>query len=697
MSKRPEVRIALDKLLKDGQSRNEKKVFRDRRRRPILIEESVVDFDKLARSGRALKEVGRRVRVFDAGGLKEVASWIIPTEMTQIAREESETAAGIVLPLGTVMAQNGLWLQHRPGLEEIGTNDRGDLILREVAKPEAGRGAVRGAIVTPATGKPVRLIARRVAADFEADRREADGWGKLLAASEGRKSAKTSFKCGGIDFELHANAPRLTAAAGAMFPGGRDIEMVRIASLVAFRFKKLRRQPPRVVIHVIQGIPKDQAEWNAVMRKASPPKKAGSGFPMKLSESRFYDPSVRGIPGTAVVWLAEGREAGDEIKVLLLNTEDPGELRHRGVLAPLAGILALIDVIVSRTSTVVLNDKLTATAITGPTGAGKSLAALFWAGRNERFRRRELRRRYETDIRRTPDAGRLGETGIQKELDRILSRVGILCQENSVGLLKEGAGHWVFWACERAWYARTAGFPGLAFVLSENAPVLENARADYGGSGNTATLGAVEHSSPSERMIYDTAWGHVATDPASRKIGINLLLGRTIGDTILARKLTPREAVDWLLAGGDLEKGQEPLCNASLDLSRLLQQSGVVGPALRTAYDAARGGDTAALGGGDAALGSAIFDQLDVQVKLWLDFCRETPTWLVNGAWGMEITQDVIWVLSQMPEMLGDGKPVSVDAFKTAMHTRWGVAYGLHGEWTHSVAPEPHQEGRAIA
>jgi len=37
----------------------------------------------------------------------------------------------------------------------------------------------------------------------------------------------------------------------------------------------------------------------------------------------------------------------------------------------------------------------------------------------------ELRRRYEADLRRTPDAGRLGETGIQKQLDLTMTKVGI--------------------------------------------------------------------------------------------------------------------------------------------------------------------------------------------------------------------------------------------------------------------------------
>jgi hypothetical protein len=686
MSKRPEVRIALEKLLKDGQARNEKKVFRDRRRRAILVDESVLDFDKLTKSGRSLGEVGRRIRVYDQALSKELATWIVPAELTHISRDEPESVAGLQLPLGLVHSDQGLWLQHRPGLEEIGVNDRGDLLLRELAKPDPQKGPVRGAMLTSTPGRAVRVLARTTPAEFDADRREAECWQKLVAAAEARKTVKVPFKCAGIDFELHTNVGHLAASAGAIFFGMRDIEMVRIASLVAFRFKKMRRQPPRVVVHALSGLPKDQADWNTLQKKA--PKKAPAGFPAKLAESRFFDAAAKGISPVSVITMFPARPWQEELRVLILNTDDPAEVRHRGMLGPLAAILAQIDLIGARTSAVVLSEKLTATTVTGGTGVGKSTAALFWSDRNEHFRRNELRRRYEMDIRRTPDAGRLGETGIQKELDRIMARVGILCQENASGLLKEGAGHWVFWACERGLWVRTSGFPGIRHVLAENAPALENARADFGGSGIVAELGAVNHACATERMIYEPSWGHLLIDPTSKRIGLNALLERNRTTEQIARRLTPREAVDWLLSGTDLAGSPEPLCNPSLDYVRILQQSGVTGQKLSEAYEAARGGDHAALGAGDARLGELIFDRLDVHVKLWLDFSREIPTWLVNGAFGLEITQDVFWMLSQLPELFPEGRPVTQDQFRALMKDRYAVTYGPSGEWMHITPSE---------
>jgi len=99
MAKRPEVRVALDKLLREGQARNERKVFRDRRRRPILIHESVIDFDKLAKSGRSLAEVGRRIRHYDSGMAQEVGVWIVPAELDRFLAEMGEPVPDLALYL----------------------------------------------------------------------------------------------------------------------------------------------------------------------------------------------------------------------------------------------------------------------------------------------------------------------------------------------------------------------------------------------------------------------------------------------------------------------------------------------------------------------------------------------------------------------------------------------------------------------
>ena len=71
------------------------------------------------------------------------------------------------------------------------------------------------------------------------------------------------------------------------------------------------------------------------------------------------------------------------------------------------------------------------------------------------------------------------------------------------------------------------------------------------------------------------------------------------------------------------------------------------------------------------------FERLDVQVKLWLDHCREVPTFLVNGSAGLELTQDIIWLLSEYPDLFGGWKQVLREEFQKHGDTRRAVADGL--------------------
>src|SRR6478672_9425982 len=101
MSKRSDIKIALEKVLREGKGTGA--VVRDSRRRPILIPESLVDFDKIARSGRSFLDMGRRIRVeaADAKGQEEI--WVVPTELAQISREDPASAAGLAIPFGTIV------------------------------------------------------------------------------------------------------------------------------------------------------------------------------------------------------------------------------------------------------------------------------------------------------------------------------------------------------------------------------------------------------------------------------------------------------------------------------------------------------------------------------------------------------------------------------------------------------------------
>jgi transcriptional regulator of aromatic amino acid metabolism len=74
---------------------------------------------------------------------------------------------------------------------------------------------------------------------------------------------------------------------------------------------------------------------------------------------------------------------------------------------------------------------------------------------------------------------------------------------------------------------------------------------------------------------------------------------------------------------------------------------------------------------------------LDIQVKLWLKHMADVPTFIVNGAPGLEITQDVNWFLSEHPNYFAEKPSMTADEFKALMHERYGVTYGPRGEWTH--------------
>jgi hypothetical protein len=589
-----------------------------------------------------------------------------------------------------VVNHHGLYLRYRPGIEEVGVNDRGDVILRDVTPAEPTAGPVRGSVNTDVTDRAQRLVVRLADDDHTADRKEAEGWLRFFGQVDGKRTLRNQFKCAGIDFEHRGNVPHLHQSTKLNFFDVRDIDMVRIASLVAFRFRKLRRKVPTVTVYSLKGLPADAASWNSLINKVrrSKKKSAVQGLPEKFQQSRFYDPQTKKIVPSCFTHLASLKDLPDHITVITVNTDHHGEVRGTGVLSPLTAVLSLVDVISARSSVAVLGQQATATTFTGPTGCGKTTACAFWAEKNEKFRRRELRRRYESEIRRTPDAGRLGEDGIQKELDKIMSRVGILCQEDSFEILKEGAGQWVFWPTERMLYARTRALPGLRFILAENDPLLENAAADFGGSGDPDRLARVSHEYAAERIYYDPDWSHLSYDRSSRRIAINVLLDNNPGLDFCVKRVSAREAIEWLLVGRASDGSFEPLCNTYADYCRLLMEHGVVGRQLVEAYEAAKQGSYADLGAGDPALGEAIFDRLDVQVKLWLDNCREVPTYLVNGAFGLELTQDINWFLSEHPDEFGSWQHVSLDQFKTAMRERYGVTYDSRGEWTHITADE---------
>lgn len=689
MSKRSEIKIALEKFLRAGDGKAAAAIVRDSRRRPILIPEEVVDIEKIHKSGRSFLELGRRIRVLRDLERKPEEVWIIPIELRQISRDEPSSAADLDLPFGRIVHDHGLWLKYAPGFREIGINDRGDIVIGfDPDRQDPAHGPVKNSVNTLCAGRAKRLVTRLETPEHDADRAEAEAWLRALAVVGAGKTLKAEFKSAGVDCTHLGNDPYLHRTMKLNFFDVRDSEMLRIESLIRLRFRKVRRDVPRITVYSLVGVPRDQNAYAAFQKKLKAQKKdpAKLGLPAKLSDSRFYDPASKGVLPSSFSLLARLSKVASALSVITVNTDSHADVRSRGILSPLTAIMSLIDVISGHAGVAVLNKAGTGTSFMGAAGAGKTAAVIFWSGKKEKYRRLELRRRYEMDLRRTPDAGRLGEVGIQKELDRIMERVGILCQEDWVEILKEGAGHWVFWPAERMVYARTDGFPGLCHVLSEHDPLLENVAADFGGGRQSADLGRVSHDFPRERIFYDPNLGHLTYDRSPRMISANVLLERDTEQNFLVRKVAAREAVDWLIRGRSANGTFEPLYNGYPEFNGVLMQLGITGDKLVEAYEKGHQGDYTLLGGGDARAGQAVYERLDVLVKLWMDNYREVPTFLMNGAAGLEITQDANWLLSEHPELFGGWKQVSLADFQKYMNERYGVTYGSLGEWTHVSA-----------
>jgi len=119
-----------------------------------------------------------------------------------------------------------------------------------------------------------------------------------------------------------------------------------------------------------------------------------------------------------------------------------------------------------------------------------------------------------------------------------------------------------------------------------------------------------------------------------------------------------------------------------------LMTNGVVGEKLVEAVRIAERGNLAPLGNGDSSLGRAIYDKLKIQLDLWRENCSDVRTYIVNGAAGLEMTQDMNWLLSEHPDAFGDWKKVTTPDFQRYMRERYGVTYSARGAWTHITAAE---------
>ncbi len=674
----------LGKFIKPAAVKNRNLVWRDRDGRVLAADERALDLARLsAGNGTAatLIDLGRRVRLFNSDMSRELRSVVLSSELVTLSKESPQSVAGIETPLGRVIADHGLYIKLKPGLSEVGVNDRNDLILRyDAGDSDPTRGPVINSANTIIAGRAERLVTRTHRADHEADRAEVLAWLKAFEALDGRKTMVSKFLCAGVSYEQRGNVPYLYRTSQLNFFATRDPAMLKLRDDLGQRFRKVGRQLANVEILSLTGVPRNEAEYRRLLGRlrAKHQHAKALGLPPTLAKSRLFDPASRRVVSSNFVFFCPLSELGGRVTVMTVNTDYHGEVKSRGVLSPLMAIMSLIGIISAHAGTAVENSRGTVTTFTGPTGTGKTTACTFWAEKNEHYRRDELRRRYEADFGRahSPAAAR-------RMADELMPKVGILCQEDWVEIVPGGDHRWVFWPTERACYARTGGFPGLRFVLAENAPLLENACADFGAAGDPGKLGRVTHDYFPERLFYDPDWNHMLYDRSPRQITANVFLERDRSLDFIVKRVTPAEGVNWLLKGRTPQGKYEPLYNAYPDFSGLLITYGVVGDKLVEAYEAAKAGNSGALANGHEEIGRALFDKLHIQVSLWLAHMADVPTFIVNGAPGLEITQDANWFLSEYPDFF-DSRPLLTTAeFKELMRERYGVTYGDCGQWTH--------------
>ena len=98
--------------------------------RLLMAEESALDMDRIRDAGTTVRELGRRVRLYNTDMTKQIAAYIVPLEVIQLTGERAGASLGAKIQIGRLLVDGGLYLRHNPGVREIGVNDRGDVMLR---------------------------------------------------------------------------------------------------------------------------------------------------------------------------------------------------------------------------------------------------------------------------------------------------------------------------------------------------------------------------------------------------------------------------------------------------------------------------------------------------------------------------------------------------------------------------------------
>lgn len=639
----------------------------------LLAEESALDIERIRDSGITLSELGRRVRIYNSDMTKQTASYIIPMEVAGLDAAERAAVEGTKIQIGRIIDHDGLYLRHNPGVREVGLNDRGDVILRQDAETaeDPRIGPILNSYNTTQSVLTDRIVARIDKKSHDRDVKEARAWLDAMNVINDGKTLRARFLSGGVACEHRGNVPQLYKTVQVNFYQINDPLNLELSSVLEERFSSLDRPLPMVRVVSVVGIPPNERSYKEFVAQLKKKKQnpMALGLPSRLRDSQFFDTASKSILPSSFMWAASLDEVGDSIYIITINTDYHGEIKGRGVHSGVATALSMADVLSAHASSAVLNSGETTTVIMGSGGSGKSKAATFWAERNHTSNREELTRRY----------GLLEKN--EDKAKEMVHGVGYVGQDDWLHIVPSGEGKWDVWPAERHFYSCSRTLLSRDLILSENEPIIENATADFGADGDRAPLGRANHRYPHERLFYDPDWDTFYADRDVHRVSVLVLLERDNDLDFAIRHISPKHALEFILRGRTPSGEQQPFYNDYTDVSAMLIGQGVVGDRLLDAYKAAKKGDVAALMNGDEALGRFVLDRLKAQLSVWEVFLRDVPTFVVNTVHGDDMTQDMVWLVSELPDLIKQGKDRSAAEFRKLMETRFKVTYDEAGLW----------------
>ncbi len=668
-----ELSTQIERFLKP-KAVSSRKLARDPGGRLMLAEESALDLDRIRDAGITVSDLGRRVRVYNSDMTKQIASYIIPIEVTQITAGPEDPAAGAKVQIGRLITDGGLYLRHNPGLREIGINDRGDVVLRQDLETaeDPTIGPVLASYNTTQSTLVDRVVARIDKKTHDRDVKEARAWLEAMNAISGGKTLRARFLSAGVACEHRGNVPQLYKTTQANFFQINDPVALELQTALEERFQLLDRAVPMVRVISVVGVPPNERAYKEFVAqlKAKKQNPMALGLPSRLRDSQFFDGATKSIPPSCFLFASMLEDVGESIYVITVNTDYHGEVKSRGIHSGVSAVMSMAEVLSAHASAAILNSEGGTTLFMGADCSGKTLAATSWGERNDTTRRDELTRRYTA----------IGKKG-DKTPEEIVKGAGFICQDDWVQIVPSGDQQWDCWPAERFFYMRSRGLLSRDLVLAESEPIVENATADYGAAGEREALGRTTHDYPDERLFFDPDCDTYYCDRDVHPISTLVLLESDEDLDFAVRRVSPSHALEFVLRGRNRNGEFHPFYNDYTDISGLLIHQGVVADRLLGAYEQAKKGDVAALMNGDEALGAFVLNRLEAQIEIWKLFLTDIPVYVINTTHGGDITQDMNWIVSEFPSFLGKGKEKSATQFRDHMKAKFDVEYDDDGNW----------------